>query len=122
MYCVYWASSPQSLFLPSKKKDKIVFETLSGELIVKVENGQYRMDFPSRMPIVEILPTTISKSLNIQPKEILKSRDYVLVYENETEVRNIKIDRQFFYCNLSFLYINSLAISAKNGIPIDSYS
>ena len=31
-----------------------------------------------------------------QPKEILKSRDYVLCYENETAIRNIKIDRQFF--------------------------
>ena len=54
------------------------------------------MDFPSRMPVADILPPTISKSLNIQPKEILKSRDYVLVYENETEIRNIKIDRQLF--------------------------
>jgi predicted PhzF superfamily epimerase YddE/YHI9 len=42
------------------------------------------------------LPQPISKSLNIQPKEVLKSRDYVLVYENETEIRNIKIDRQLF--------------------------
>jgi PhzF family phenazine biosynthesis protein len=78
------------------KKDEIIFETLSGDLIVKVENGHYKMDFPSRMPVADILPPTISKSLNIQPKEILKSRDYVLVYENETEIRNIKIDRQLF--------------------------
>jgi PhzF family phenazine biosynthesis protein len=78
------------------KNDKIIFETLSGDLTVIVENDFYYLDFPSRMPIVEILPTTISKSLNIQPKEILKSRDFVLVYENETEVRNIEIDRQLF--------------------------
>lgn len=78
------------------KKDTIVFETLSGDLIVNIENGLYKMDFPSRMPLVDSLPTIISKSLNIQPKEILKSRDYVLVYENETEIRNIKINRQVF--------------------------
>ena len=78
------------------QKDEIVFATLSGDLIVNVENGQYKMDFPSRMPVADILPPTISKSLNIQPREILKSRDYVLVYENETEVRSIKIDRQLF--------------------------
>jgi predicted PhzF superfamily epimerase YddE/YHI9 len=54
------------------------------------------MDFPSRMPIVDVLPITISKSINTQPKEILKSRDYVLIYENETEIKNIKIDRQLF--------------------------
>lgn len=77
-------------------KEKIFFETLSGELIVEVGNGLYKMDLPSRMPVADILPPTISKSLNIQPQEILKSRDYVLVYQNETEIRNIKIDRQLF--------------------------
>ena len=78
------------------KKDEIVFETLSGDLIVKIENGYCKMDFPSRMPIADILPDTISKSLNKQPKEILKSRDYVLVYEHEAEIRNIKIVSQLF--------------------------
>lgn len=78
------------------KNDKFIFETLSGDLTVVVENEIYKMYFPSRMPSPENLPTIIEKSLNIKPKEVLKSRDYVLVYENETEVRNIKIDRQFF--------------------------
>ncbi len=78
------------------KKDEIIFETLSGDLIVKVENGLYKMDFPSRMPVVDVLLPIISKSLNIQPKEVLKSRDYVLVYDDETEIRNIEIDRQLF--------------------------
>jgi PhzF family phenazine biosynthesis protein len=77
-------------------KNEIVFETLSGDLIVKIENERYKMDFPSRMPIADVLPKIISKSINTQPKEILKSRDYVLIYENETEIKNIKIDRQLF--------------------------
>jgi predicted PhzF superfamily epimerase YddE/YHI9 len=34
--------------------------------------------------------------LSSTAKEVLKARDYVLVYENETEIRNIKIDRQLF--------------------------
>jgi predicted PhzF superfamily epimerase YddE/YHI9 len=78
------------------KKNEIVFETLSGDLIVKIENGIYKLDFPSRMPVSASLPPNISKSLNTQPKVVLKSRDYVLVYENEAEIRNIKIDRQLF--------------------------
>jgi PhzF family phenazine biosynthesis protein len=78
------------------KKDKIIFETLSGDLMVKVGNGQYTLDFPSRMPVTKNLPAIISASLNSQPKEVLKSRDYVLVYENETEVRNIEVNRQIF--------------------------
>ncbi|MBZ9730189.1 PhzF family phenazine biosynthesis protein [Salegentibacter sp. JZCK2] len=78
------------------KSDKIVFETLSGDLTVFIDKELYKMDFPSRMPTFDILPEIIQNSLNIKPKEVLKSRDYVLVYDSETEVRNIKIDRQLF--------------------------
>lgn len=78
------------------QSDKIVFETLSGDLTVLADKELYKMDFPSRMPTVDKLPDIIEKSLNIKPKEVLKSRDYVLVYDNETEIRNIKIDRQLF--------------------------
>ena len=76
--------------------DKFVFETVSGELTVVCENEFYHLDFPSRMPVVSDLPEIIRSALNKQPKEILKSRDYVLVYDKEEDVRNIKIDRQLF--------------------------
>lgn len=78
------------------KHEKVVFETLSGDLTVLLDKKLYQMELPSRMPVVCDLPEQIEKSLNIQPKEIFKSRDYVLVYDNETEVRNIKIDRNIF--------------------------
>ena len=74
----------------------IVFETLSGDLTVTVENDWYHLDFPSRMPVESSLPEIISKSLNIQPVEVLKSRDYVLVYETEEDIQNITIHRQYF--------------------------
>ena len=78
------------------KNNKIVFETLSGDLTVIAENDFYYLDFPSRMPVESSLPIEISKSLNIQPIEILKSRDYLLVYETEDDIKNIQINRQFF--------------------------
>lgn len=78
------------------KGDTIVFETISGELCVQLDKGLYKMDFPSRKPVPDSLPKTIENALNIKPAEVLKSRDFVLVYENETEVRNIKINRQLF--------------------------
>jgi PhzF family phenazine biosynthesis protein len=76
--------------------DKIIFETLSGDLTVLVENDVYYLDFPSRMPIASELPDIIKKSLNIQPKEVHKSRDYLLVYDTEQEIENIKVVRQIF--------------------------
>lgn len=75
------------------KENSIVFETLSGDLTVTVEGEFYTLDFPSRMPIPAELPQIISQSLSIQPKEVLKSRDYVLVFESEEDIKNIHINR-----------------------------
>ena len=78
------------------KKDSIVFETLSGDVEVSIKNKVYTLDFPSRMPVSSVLPEIIKKSLNIQPKEVLKSRDYLLVYDTEEDIKNIQINRQVF--------------------------
>ena len=77
-------------------KDKIIFETLSGDLTVLVEDNLYHLDFPSRMPVVSQLPETISKALNIPPKEVYKARDYLLVYDTQKEIEEIKINRHMF--------------------------
>lgn len=74
----------------------IIFETRSGELQVTVEDGKYTLDFPARKPQIVALPELLKKSLNIQPHEVLKARDFVLVYPKEEDVKNIRIDRQFF--------------------------
>lgn len=75
---------------------KIIFETISGELTVTCKESLYYLDFPARMPVESHLPEIISQSLNIQPKEILKSRDYILVYETEEDIKNIKVNRNVF--------------------------
>lgn len=76
--------------------EKVVFQTLSGELIVAFQEDLYSLDFPSRKPVPADLPEIISKSLSVQPREVLKSRDYVLVYDSQSDVTQIKIDRQTF--------------------------
>ena len=78
------------------KKNKLLFTTLSGDLTVTISKRLYTLDFPSRMPIKAKLPEIIKKSFDLKPIEVLKSRDYVLVYKNESEIRNIKINRQVF--------------------------
>jgi PhzF family phenazine biosynthesis protein len=78
------------------ERDEIIFQTLSGDLVITIANGLYQMDFPSRMPVKANLPDNIFKSLNMKPQEVFKSRDYVLVYQNEAAVRNIQIDRMLF--------------------------
>ena len=76
--------------------NKIIFETTSGDLTVCVKDDFYFLDFPSRMPVPAQLPKLIEKSLNIAPKKVYKSRDYVLVYDTEQDIKNIKINRQLF--------------------------
>lgn len=76
--------------------DKIYFKTLSGNLSVSFDDDFYYLNFPSRKAEKTFLPQEIKSALNIQPKEVYKSRDYMLVYDNENEVKNIKIDRQIF--------------------------
>lgn len=77
-------------------QDKITFTTLSGDLMVTTTGNLYTLDFPARMPVAAPLPANLQESLSILPAEILKSRDYVLVYPTETDIRNIQIDRQPF--------------------------
>lgn len=76
--------------------NKILFETKSGELEVLVENGVYTLNFPTRNPKPTQFPRLLKESLNIQPQEVLKARDLVLVYEKEEDVKNIEINRFHF--------------------------
>lgn len=77
-------------------KQKILFETQSGELEVETEDDLYTLNFPSRKPVTTELPSLLKESINIQPQEVLKSRDYVLVYPNEEDIRSIEINRLNF--------------------------
>lgn len=77
-------------------KSRMIFETLSGDLEVVARDGYYFLDFPSRMPVASVLPEPIRMALNIEPLEVLKARDFVLVYDSENDIRNIDINRQYF--------------------------
>ena len=76
--------------------DKIYFKTLSGNLSVSFNDDVYYLNFPTRKADKTILPQEIKSALNIQPKEVYKSRDYMLIYDNEEEIHNIQIDRSTF--------------------------
>ena len=76
--------------------DVIYFKTLSGNLSVCFDFDFYYLNFPSRKADKTILPNEIKSALNIQPKEVFKSRDYMLVYDNEQDIKNIRIDRFIF--------------------------
>jgi len=69
--------------------NEILFDTQSGLLKVKKVGGYLELDFPSRPPKKADLPKIISDGLNIQPIEVWKARDFLLVYDSEDHIKNI---------------------------------
>ena len=70
--------------------DEIKFKTLSGDLSVNFKEDLYYLNLPSRKPVNAKLPHEIKSALNIQPNFILKSIDYLLVYNNEQDIKALK--------------------------------
>lgn len=71
--------------------ETVVFETMSGELIVSKIGEFLEMNVPSRPSIKAELPQIIIDSLSKQPSEVYKARDYVLVYDSEYDIQNLKV-------------------------------
>ena len=76
------------------KKGTIAFETVkAGTLFVKSDGDKYTMNFPSRPPILIEPPIGLAEALGEKaPLEVLRSRDYFLVYESEDDIKEISPD------------------------------
>ena len=74
--------------------DVIHFHTLkAGRLTVTRSEDLYTLDFPSRVAEPSEAPEQLLEALGgSQPSEVLRSRDYMLVYQTEAEVREMKPD------------------------------
>ncbi|CAN5418783.1 PhzF family phenazine biosynthesis protein [soil metagenome] len=72
----------------------IQFESNSGILTVTCQSECYTLDLPSRMPVAAILPEIIENGIEPQPREVFKARDYMLMYDKEEDITNIKLNRQ----------------------------
>lgn len=70
------------------------FHSKSGILTVTVENELLTLDLPSRRPEPCGAPQIILDAIRVTPVEILKSRDYVLVFETEEIVKNMTPDEK----------------------------
>jgi PhzF family phenazine biosynthesis protein len=73
---------------------EIVFSTQkAGVLKATANNGLFTLDFPSRIPQPCPIPELLLKSIGVTVAvEILRSRDYFVVLENEADVRNAMPD------------------------------
>ena len=74
------------------KPHQINFHTKSGSLKVSRTTDLLSMEFPSRKPLATETPQQLVDGLGRTPAEVLKSRDYFAVFQNEQEVLSIQPD------------------------------
>ncbi len=73
-------------------KSEILFNTRSGELVVKKTANGFSMNFPASIVTEVDPPNSLIVGLGQEPKEVLSALDYVVVLENEDEVKNLNPD------------------------------
>jgi len=72
--------------------EEIRFQSRSGVLTVTRRQDLLTLDFPARPPAPSVAPEALQRGLGARPKEIFKARDYLAVFDNEAEVRELKPD------------------------------
>lgn len=73
-----------------KELQKIDFYTKSGKLTVSREGSLIVMDFPSRPPAATEVPKQLLEGLVDKPEQVLKSRDYFVVYESQDQIERLQ--------------------------------
>jgi len=75
------------------ERDVIHFHTLrAGTLSIHRNGDKYMMDFPSRPAEACEVPSGMLEALGGNPVEVLRSRDYFIVYEKESDVAGLAPD------------------------------
>jgi PhzF family phenazine biosynthesis protein len=71
-------------------KNEIRFGSKGGELKVRREGDLYLMDFPVHQPEKCVAPNNLIKAMGQNPVEVLASNYYLVVFDSEDIVRNLK--------------------------------
>lgn len=97
----------------------LTFYSQSGELTVDVNDGLLTLNFPCRKPLPSSAPQQIFDAFHVAPKEVLKSRDYLLVFEDEETITNLKPNQTVL--NQLDLGMGGISVTAK-GNEVDFVS
>jgi PhzF family phenazine biosynthesis protein len=71
---------------------RVEFMSKSGRLSVERQDSMLFLDFPTRKPASCAIPDGLEDTLGCSPEEILSSRDLMVVFDDETFVRNFQPD------------------------------
>ncbi|EKQ56976.1 MULTISPECIES: PhzF family phenazine biosynthesis protein [unclassified Clostridium] len=73
-------------------KNTVKFQTKSGILTVEKDGENMIMEFPKREGTKTEITHQLIKGLGKEPKEVYISRDIMVVYDNEKDIRDLKPD------------------------------
>lgn len=71
-------------------QNSVKFESKSGLLTVHRRGALLELDFPSRPAKETTAPNELIAALGLRPAATLKSRDWLVVYESETQIKSLK--------------------------------
>lgn len=72
-----------------QKSKTVTFSSKSGNLIVERKNDLLAMNFPSNKPQPCFAPKELLQGLKTTPLEVMRSKDYFVVFETERDVKNL---------------------------------
>jgi PhzF family phenazine biosynthesis protein len=75
-----------------QRGDEVLFRSRSGLLKVARAGDVFTLDFPSRPAEPCPAPEAFVRGLGAKPVEVFKARDYLAVFANESEVRQLRPD------------------------------
>lgn len=71
-------------------REKIIFDCLSGELIVSRKNELLTLNFPTYKPQPCDVTSLLTEALGCEPSECYKTDDLVAVFKSKNQVQNLK--------------------------------
>jgi PhzF family phenazine biosynthesis protein len=71
---------------------QVIFDSLSGELVVAREGELYVLDFPSRPPVESSEVAGLVEALGARPDAFLQASDCLCVFENASQIRALAPD------------------------------
>ncbi|MEK7263446.1 MAG: PhzF family phenazine biosynthesis protein [Bacteroidota bacterium] len=82
-------------FHENYQKDELTFSSRSGKLSVRKDGDFLVLNFPADTIAKTELTDELRQCFSIHPKEVYKGKtDYMLIFENEEQIKNIQFDLQ----------------------------